>query len=120
MSYTKNIAVIKGLKDGFSADGGALSGLVKAEKYSNNLKIEINLINFAPLTEGRYVAAISDGEHSEIVENLVFEGRSKVDTSAGFAAVICYVNAGVQLLASAVCGNFQSAAFGLKGEIERA
>lgn len=119
MGYTKNIAVIKGIKEGFSADGGALSGLVKAEKYSSNLRVEINLINFAPLSEGRYVAAISDGINVEIVENCLFEGRSSLDTGAGFAAVICYVNAGVQLLASAVCGNFQAEVFRLKAEIER-
>ncbi len=119
MSYTKNIAVIKGIKDGFSADGGALSGLVKAEKYSSNLKVEINLINFAPLSEGRYVAAVGDGVNTVVVENCIFEGKSSLDTSAGFAAVICYVNGGVQLLASAVCGNFQAEVFGLKAEIER-
>lgn len=120
MSYTKNIAVIKGLRDGFSADGGALSGLVKAEKYSQNLKVEVKLINFAPLTEGRYVAAISDGKHVEIVENCLFEGQSALEAANGFAAVVCYVNGSVQLLASAVCGNYDSAVFGLKGEIERA
>lgn len=120
MSYTKNIAVIKGLKDGFSADGGPLSGLVKTEKYSHNLKVEIKLINFAPLTEGRYVAAISDGAHIEIIENCFFEGQSELDSGAGFAAVICYVNGGVRLIASAVCGNLQSAVLGLKGEIEKA
>ena len=38
--YSKNIAVIKGLKDGFSADGGAVSGLVKAEKYGRSLKVD--------------------------------------------------------------------------------
>lgn len=120
MSYTKNIAVIKGLRDGFSADGGTLSGLIKAEKYSGRLIIEVNLINFAPLTEGRYVVAVSDGTHSEIIENCAFEGQSEVDTSAGFSAVICYVNTAVQVIATAVCGNFQAAAFGLKSEIERA
>lgn len=120
MGYTKNIAVIKGLQSGFSADGGALSGLVKAERYSSDLKVEVCLINFAPLTEGRYVAAISDGPHTQIIEGGLFEGYSDVDTSSGFAAVVCYVNKGVQLIASAVCGNFQAAAFGLKDEIERA
>lgn len=119
MSYTKNIAVIKGIKEGFSADGGALSGLVKAEKYSSNLRVEVNLINFAPLSEGRYVAAVGDGANTVIVENCLFEGKSPLDTGGGFAAVICYVNGGVQLLASAVCGNFQAEVFGLKAEIER-
>lgn len=120
MSYTKNIAVIKGLQDGFSADGGALSGLVKAERYSSELRVEVSLINFAPLAEGRYVAAISDGSHTQLIEDGVFEGRSDVDTSKGFAAAVCFVKGGVQLIATAVCGNFQSAAFGLKGEIELA
>ena len=49
--YTKNIAVIRELKGGFSANGGCLSGLVKAEKYGASLKVEVSLINFAPLTE---------------------------------------------------------------------
>ena len=56
--YTKNIAVIKELKSGFSVDGGPLSGIVKAEKYGNNLKVEVSLINFAPVTEGKYVSAV--------------------------------------------------------------
>lgn len=120
MSYTKNIAVIKGLQGGFSADGGALSGLIKAERYSSELRVEVSLINFAPLTEGRYVVAISDGPHTQIIENGIFEGQSDVDTSKGFAAAVCFVGNGVQLIASAVCGNYQAAAFGLKAEVERA
>ena len=63
MGYTKNIAVIRGIKSGFSADGGELSGLVKAEKYGSSLKIEVSLINFAPLTEGKFTVAVSDGRH---------------------------------------------------------
>ena len=120
MSYTKNIAVIKGMQGGFSADGGALTGLIKAERYSSELRVEVSLINFAPLSEGRYVAAISDGPHTQLIEDGLFEGRSEVDTSKGFAAAVCFVNNGVQLVATAVCGNFQSAVFGLKGEVERA
>ena len=120
MGYSKNVAVIKGLKDGFSMDGGALSGLIKAEKYSAELRVEVSLINFAPLTEGRYVAAISDGANCEVIENCLFEGASAVDTGGGFAAVICYVNGGVQLIASAVCGGCAEAALTLKETIERA
>ena len=120
MSYTKNIAVIKGMQSGFSADGGVLSGLIKAERYSSELRVEVSLINFAPLSEGRYVAAISDGPHTQLIEGGIYEGQSDVDTSKGFAAAVCFVNGGVHLIATAVCGNFQSAVFGLKGEIERA
>lgn len=119
MSYTKNIAVINGVKEGFSADGGALTGLVKAEKYYNNLKIEVSLLNFAPLTEGRYVCALSDGEHVQLVEDCHFEGQSAVDTSAGFAAAVFYVHGGVKTVATAVCGAFAYALPGLKAEVEK-
>lgn len=120
MGYTKNIAVIKGIKDGFSADGGALSGLVKAEKYGLNLKVEVSLINFAPLTEGKYVCAVSDGKNVLILEDGGFEGNSAVDTSDGFAALICCVKGQVMPVASAICGNFHDAVLGIKAEIERA
>ena len=118
--YTKNIAVIRELKNGFSSDGGAVSGLVKAERYGAKLRAEVSLINFAPLTEGRYVTALSDGRHTQILDNGYFEGYSEVDTSEGFAALVCFVNGSVSPIASAVCGNFQSAALGIKDVIERA
>lgn len=118
--YTKNIAVIKGLKEGFSADGGALTGLVKAERYGNNLKIEATFINFAPLSEGRYVTAVSDGKNTLIVEDGLFEGVSALETGAGFAALICYINGGVYPIAAAVSGNFHGAALTIKAEVERA
>lgn len=120
MAYTKNIAVIKGIKDGFSADGGKLSGLIKAEKYGTKLRIEVSLINFAPLTEGRYVCAISDGKATQIFEDGVYEGESGVDTSQGFASLICLVKGQVYPVASAICGNFHDTALSIKGEVEKA
>ena len=119
MGYTKNIAVIRGLKSGFSADGGELSGLIKAEKYGGFLRVEVSLINFAPLTEGRYVAALSDGKNTCVLDGLTFEGNSEVETSGGFAALICFVNGTVSPIASAVCGNFHSQVLGIKEEIEK-
>ena len=117
--YTKNIAVIKGIKSGFSVDGGPLSGLVKAEKYGDNLRVEVSLINFAPLTQGKYVCGISDGRGVCIMEGLTFDGASTVDTSEGFAALVCFVHDGVAPVASAVCGDFQSATIYIREEIER-
>ena len=119
MGYTKNIAVIRELKSGFSADGGPLSGLVKAEKYGSSLKVEVSLINFAPLTEGRYVCAVSDGKNTCILDGTYFEGVSEVDTGKGFAALVCFVNGEVSPVASAVCGEFHSAAIGIREEIEK-
>ena len=117
--YTKNIAVIRGLKSGFSVDGGPLSGLVKAEKYGANLRVEVSLINFAPLTQGKYVCAVSDGKEVCVMDGLIFDGLSPVDTGAGFAALICFVNDEVSPVASAVCGAFHSAAIGIREEVER-
>lgn len=117
--YTKNIAVIKQLKEGFSADGGPLTGLVRAEKYGANLKIEVTFINFAPLSEGRYATAVTDGSATLLVENGLFEGTSALDTGSGFAALICYINGQVSPVASAVSGNFNGAALTLKQEVER-
>ena len=117
--YTKNIAVIRGLKNGFSVDGGPLSGLVKAEKYGDNLKIEVSLINFAPLTQGKYVCGVSDGERICIMDGLTFDGASEVDTSEGFASLICFVNEEVAPVASAVCGAFHYATLGIREAIER-
>lgn len=119
MAYTKNIAVIKGIKDGFSSDGGALSGLVKAEKYGRELKIEVSFLNFAPLTDGRFVCAVTDGKNTAVVENGYFEGASEVDTGRGFAALICYVNGAVFPVASAICGNYHYAVIALKEEVEK-
>lgn len=117
--YTKNIAVVRQLKSGFSVDGGSLSGIVKAEKYGNNLRVEVSLINFAPVTEGKYVAAISDGKTVCILDGLSFEGQSRVDTSDGFATLICFVNGEVAPVASAVCGPYHSAVIGIREEIEK-
>lgn len=117
--YTKNIAVIRGLKSGFSVDGGPLSGLVKAEKYGTNLRVEVSLINFAPLNQGRYVCAVSDGKSVCVLDGLTFDGVSPVDTGSGFAALICFVNDEVAPVASAVCGAFHTAAIGIREEIER-
>ena len=117
--YTKNIAVIRGLKSGFSMDGGPLSGLVKAEKYGDNLKLEVSLINFAPLSQGKYVCGVSDGKSVLVMDGIVFDGTSTVDTSEGFAALICFVNDEVSPIASAVCGGLHSAALIIREEIEK-
>ncbi len=117
--YTKNIAVIKGLKSGFSADGGALSGLIKVEKYGSYFRAEISLINFAPLSGGRYVVGISDGENTVLCGAEGCECESLIDTTSGFAALVCFVCGGVFPVASAVCGDYDWAAAGIVQEIER-
>lgn len=117
--YTKNIAVIKAIKSGFSSDGGPLSGLVKVEKYGLHFRAEVSLINFAPLTSGRYVTAVTDGAFTVLCEGARCECESRIDTSQGFAAAVCFVNGEVTPIAVAVCGDYGRCAAVAVSELER-
>lgn len=118
-AYVKKIAVIKQVKGGFSADGGAVSGLVKAETYAGFLKVEVSLINFAPLTEGRYVLGISDGLNTVTFEGLSYEGEGDFNLSCGFAFLVCFCNNSVAPIASAACGQMACALPDLKEEMTK-
>ncbi|MGN1103727.1 MAG: hypothetical protein ACI4QI_02510 [Candidatus Coproplasma sp.] len=102
--YLKKIAVIKQIKGGFSADGGVISGLIKVETYAGYLKAEVSLINFAPLSEGRYVFGLTDGTGFVMFEDVMFECESKLDLQNGFAFVICFCKSDASPIASAYCG----------------
>ncbi len=115
--YIKRIAVIKGVSNGFSS-GAPLAGLVKAEKYGGVVSVEASLINFAPLSEGKYTLSISDGLVSETFDCPGGERGSDIDISDGFAAVICFVHGTVQTVASAVCGDKGYALMTLKRAAE--
>lgn len=118
--YTKNIAVIRAVRSGFSSNGGEISGLVKAEKYGNFLRAEAVKINFAPLSAGRYVTGISDGVRVAICRGDKFEGNSDMDIAFGFAALVCFVREGeVSPVATAVCGDYSWALPRIQSEIER-
>ena len=60
--YTKKLCVLKQLSSGFAADGKKVSALLTAESYAGRLTLNLSLIGFAPLSEGRYRAAVVD-EH---------------------------------------------------------
>ncbi len=117
--YVKKIAVIKQLKGGFSADGGQLSGLVKAETYAGFLKVEVSLINFAPLTEGSYLLGITDGLNYAVFEGLSYEGESDFNLSSGFAFLVCFCHNKVSPVASAACGQMACALPDLKEEMSK-
>ena len=117
--YSKNIAVIRELKEGFSADGGPLTGVIKIERYGKALRAEVTKINFAPLSEGKYVTGVTDGISTIVFEDDIYEGDAEIDTSRGFAALICFINGSVAPIASAISGNFQGEALGIKSYIEK-
>lgn len=118
-AYVKKIAVIKQVKGGFSADGGAVSGLVKCETYAGFIKVEVSLINFAPLAEGRYVLGITDGLNTVTFEGLSYEGEGDFNLSAGFAFLVCFCHNTVAPIASAACGQMACALPDLKQEMTK-
>lgn len=117
--YIKKIAVIKQVKPGFSADGNQISGLVKAETYAGFLKVGVSLINFAPLSEGKYVFGICDGLNTVVFEGNSFEGESDFNLSSGFAFLVCFLKGEPSVIASASCGQMACALPDLKEEMRR-
>ena len=103
------MCILRQVKQGFSGDGKALSGLVKAEQYGKNLSIEVSVINFAPLSSGEYYCILSDGKN--VAETLPLRGKSlfniltDMDISNGFCAVVCFVKDSITPIAYGVNGN---------------
>ncbi len=109
MNYVKKMCILRQIKQGFSADGKTLSGLIKAEQYGKNLAVEVSVINFAPLVSGEYYCLLSDGKGK--TEMLCLRGKSffniltDMDISEGFCGIICHVKTDVVPIAYGVNGN---------------
>ena len=111
MNYVKKMCILRQVKQGFSADGKPLSGLVKVEQYGKNLAVEVSIINFAPLSLGDYYCIVADNfKHTEMLSlrgKSLFNVLTDLDVSAGFCAVICYVKNDVIPIAYGVNGDEQ-------------
>ena len=109
MNYVKKMCILRQIKQGFSADGKPITGLIKAEQYGKNLAAEVSVINFAPLSSGEYFCLLSDGKGK--TEMLTLRGKSlfniltDMDITEGFCAVICLVKNEVIPIAYGVSGN---------------
>ncbi len=111
MQYVKKMCILRQVKQGFSGDGKALSGLVKIEQYGKNLAVEVSVINFAPLSSGEYYCLLSDSHNQ--VEMLALRNKSlfnilsDIDITGGFCAVVCFVKNDVIPIAYGVNGDKQ-------------
>ncbi len=109
MNYIKKMCILRQVKQGFSGDGKALSGLIKIEQYGKNLAVEVSIINFAPLVSGEYYCLLSDGKGK--TEMLALRGKSlfnllsDLDISSGFCGIICYVKNDIVPIAYGINGN---------------
>ena len=109
MNYIRKMCILRQVKQGFSGDGKALSGLIKVEQYGKNLAVEVSVINFAPLVSGEYYCLLSDGKGKTEMLSLrgksLFNILSDLDVSAGFCGVICYVKNDIVPIAYGINGN---------------
>ena len=109
MNYVKKMCILRQVKQGFSGDGKALSGLIKIEQYGKNLAVEVSIINFAPLVSGEYYCLLSDGKGKTEMLSLrgksLFNLLSDLDISGGFCGVVCYVKNEVVPIAYGINGN---------------
>ena len=109
MNYVKKMCILRQIRQGFSGDGKALSGLIKIEQYGKNLAVEVSVINFAPLVSGDYYCLLSDGNGK--TEMLALRGKSlfnlltDMDISGGFCGIICYIKNEVVPIAYGINGN---------------
>ena len=63
MAYEKRVCVVKQIKKGFSADGGALTGAVYAERLGDELTITPRIAGLSPLRDGKYLLVFcADGQ----------------------------------------------------------
>ena len=109
MNYVKKMCILRQIKQGFSGDGKALSGLIKAEQYGKNLAVEVSIINFAPLVSGEYYCLLADSKgRTELLPlrgKNIFNILSDVEIDKGFCGVICYVKKDVVPIAYGINGN---------------
>ncbi len=111
MQYVKKMCILRQVKQGFSADGKTLSGLVKIEQYGKNLAVEVSVINFAPLSTGAYYCVLADSFGR--TEMLALRGKSlfniltDLELEGGFCAVVCFVKNDLTPIAYGVNGDKQ-------------
>ena len=109
MNYIKKMCILRQIRQGFSGDGKALSGLIKIEQYGKNLAVEVSIINFAPLTSGEYYCLLSDGTGKTEMLSLrgksLFNLLSDLDITEGFCGIICHVKNEVVPIAYGINGN---------------
>ena len=106
MAYEKRVCVMKQIKKGFTADGGALSGAVYAERMGEMLKITPRLLGLAPVRDGRYVLVVRVAGQTYCLDyDGAIEEFAAPSVKEGFCALLCYVRAGgAEAVAYGTCG----------------
>lgn len=104
MSYEKRVCVLKQIKKGFTADGGALTGAVYAERLGDVLTVTPRIAGIAPLKAGRYALAVWAGGQvycGELTGSMKIENAPSL--ARGFAALLCFTRTDAQPVAYGYC-----------------
>lgn len=108
--YVKKLCVLKQISSGFAADGKRVSALALCETYAGKLTASLSLLNFAPLAEGRYRAALVDAHGTAELFDLrgqsgALKKPSALDLSDGFSCTVAFVSGKVKPVAFGKCGD---------------
>ncbi len=105
MAYEKRVCVLKQIKKGFSADGGALTGAVYAERLGGDLTVIPKIAGIAPVTDGRYCLAVwVNGETYCVELEYTIRIPQAPSLQRGFSALLCFVRGEAEPIAYGGCG----------------
>ncbi len=107
MAYEKRLCVLKQIKKGFSADGGAVSGALHAERLGDTLTLTLRLLDIAPVREGRYALVVRVGERTllfDLSEERTLRAEGVPSLKNGFSALLCFVRGEAEGVAFGYCG----------------
>ena len=107
MAYEKRVCVIKQVKKGFSADGGALTGAVYAERFGDELTVTPRIAGLSPLRDGKYLLVLrADGQTLclELRGSAPLRLDNAPSVKDGFAVLLCYFKGEAEPIAFGRCG----------------
>ncbi len=101
----KRMCILKQTKNGFSADGNPVSGVARVERYGKLTTVQLSLVNFAPLSGGKYLCILCDKAGERIVFSPTgAQGEHRADNipfnlEKGFCVLVAFVRDGVDCIA---------------------
>lgn len=106
MAFEKRVCVLKQIKKGFAADGKTLSGVVYAERWNEELTLNVRLVDTAPVREGRFALTVWVGGkiYCRDFESTLFKIREAPGLQGGFSALITFVKGDAEPVAFGSCG----------------
>ena len=107
MAYEKRVCVVKQIKKGFSADGGALTGAVYAEWLGGELTITPRIAGLSPLRDGKYLLALRAQGQTLLLPlegNAPLRQEDAPSVKDGFSVLICYFKGEAEPVAFGRCG----------------